>query len=252
LDSLVTGSEYESTIQNLVDMGFERNEVVRALRAAFNNPERAVEYLTSGIPEIADFENQPSQMPGNLPPQTASIPQNQQPSSFNPPPTSSSTSNPTAFPNLSTPQTSTSSQFDFLRQHPQFNNLRTMIQANPQLLQPLLQQLGQQSPQLLQLINQHQTEFMQLLNEPVSASSAQGSGSPFGTPQGGTGGGGVQNISVQITAEERAAIERLEALGFDHNSVLEAYFACDKNETLAANYLLEQGYEEDFAEDEPT
>ena len=48
-----------------------------------------------------------------------------------------------------------------------------MVQTNPQLLQPVLQQLGEQNPQILQLINQHQQEFIQLINEPV-----QGSGSP--------------------------------------------------------------------------
>lgn len=42
-----------------------------------------------------------------------------------------------------------------------------LVQQNPALLEPVLQQLGAQNPQLLQLVNQHQQEFIQLLNEPV-------------------------------------------------------------------------------------
>lgn len=48
--NLVAGNNLEATIQQILDMGggsWDRDTVTRALRAAYNNPERAVEYLYS-------------------------------------------------------------------------------------------------------------------------------------------------------------------------------------------------------------
>jgi hypothetical protein len=41
----------EEKIENLMQMGFERPKIEQCLCAAFGNPERAVEYLTSEMPD---------------------------------------------------------------------------------------------------------------------------------------------------------------------------------------------------------
>jgi len=67
------------------------------------------------------------------------------------------------------------------------------------------------------------------LNEPVSGSGS----SPH---------------YIQVTPEEKAAIDRLEGLGFDRTTVIQAFLACDKDEVMAANYLCENRFEDDMEE----
>jgi len=40
---LVLGTQFEETVNQICEMGFPKDEAVRALRAAYNNPERAIE-----------------------------------------------------------------------------------------------------------------------------------------------------------------------------------------------------------------
>lgn len=42
---VVTGQEYDAMLTNIMSMGYERDKVVAALKASYNNPHRAVEYL---------------------------------------------------------------------------------------------------------------------------------------------------------------------------------------------------------------
>ncbi|XP_020684435.1 ubiquitin receptor RAD23d [Dendrobium catenatum] len=236
--NLVAGKNLEQSIQQILDIGggtWDRDTVVRALRAAFNNPERAVEYLYSGIPEQAEV------------PPVAGSPSGGQ-TTINPPPTQAAqaaqpsipSSGPNANPLDLFPQGLPSMRtnpgagnLDFLRNSPQFRALQNMVQENPQILQPMLLELGRQNPQIMRLIQEHQPEFLRLLNEPAEGGESNLLGQLAASmPQ-----------ALSVTPEERDAIERLEAMGFNRALVLEVFFACNKNEELAANYLLDHMHE---------
>ena len=276
----------DEAVSNLTAMGFPEAEVRHCLRAAHGNPDVAVEFLTNGIPDGVT--------------QAASM---------------------VDATNAATPASSsgTSQQpLQALRNHPQFNDLRRLVQSNPQMLQQVLAQIGQQQPELLREINANQALFLEMMNEPITESTTTSSSGPSssGSPTGGGGmplgmegmgnpaqmaqmiqsmsptelnqmaqmmgispdqlrmtaqmlgqmppeqlqqfmmqamgaggggdgmaglmggGGGGQQV-LRLTEDEMAAVDRLTEMGFDRSDAAQAFLACDKNEALAANLLMD-------------
>ncbi|KAJ6324474.1 hypothetical protein OIU76_011723 [Salix suchowensis] len=206
--NLVAGNNLEGAVQQILDMGggsWDRDTVVRALRAAYNNPERAVEYLYTGIPEQAEAppaarapvsEQAPATQPRQQPAQPTTVPAggpNANPLDLFP----------QGLPNVGS-GAADAGTLDFLRNSQQFQALRAMVQANPQILQPMLQELGKQNPHLMRLIQEHQDDFLRLINEPVEG----GEGNVLGQVA------AAMPQAVTVTPEEREAIERLGAMGF--------------------------------------
>ncbi|MCJ1406310.1 hypothetical protein MMC19_000375 [Ptychographa xylographoides] len=265
--ALTVGAERAAAVTNLISMGFERSQIDRAMRAAFNNPDRAVEYLLNGIPENIQQEAAPRtahrQAAGSG---GAPTPQTERTTTAPPEPLGDGGDEPInlfeaaaqagrtgggarggvrapaggipGLEGLTAPGAGAGGagagglgDLEFLRNNPQFQQLRQIVQTQPRMLEPILEQVGAGNPHLAQLIGEHPDQFLQLLSENADEDAP--------LPP------GAQAISV--TEEEREAIERLCSLGFERDLVIQAYFACDKNEDLAANFLFEQPPDEDDA-----
>ena len=238
--TLTTGGHYEAAVGRLMEMGFSRPQVVLAMRAAFNNPDRAVEYLVSGIPSHSGEGL-------SIPPVSPNLPRSPDAESGQSPSPDSGPANifevateasrriqpipPEAFEWIN------SEGHDRSRQSANslcFNQIRQMLASDPQMIIPILRQIWKSDPRLFQFLTNNQDKLFKLLGTEQGANSGASDSQSQSAA-------GYDPSSLYITTEENAAIERLSALGFERSLAIEAFFACDKNEELAASYLFNLG-----------
>lgn len=219
-----TSAPDAEAVNSICEMGFPREEVIAALKASYNNPDRAVEYLTNGIPDTGSQDENENEEEEDI----------------------------VGGAQGADDEAILDNPLVFLLKSPQFIQLRLVVQQNPRLLGPLLEQIAQGNPEIFELIKENQEAFMQLIQTPLNENELRAleREAAEGMSEGdeGTGGAGADDPTavIQVTEEEQASIERLMALGFDRPRVIEAYFACDKNETIAANFLFEHMNDNDF------
>lgn len=129
--ALLMGDEYNTMVTNIMEMGYSREMVEEALRASFNNPDRAVEYLLSGIPDGGNLEELDNTggaggVGGNVGEGIGAAATG-------------------GIDNINIPPSSGDGNADplaFLRSQPQFHQMRTLIHQNPELLNAALQQVN--------------------------------------------------------------------------------------------------------------
>ncbi|KAI9293976.1 UV excision repair protein Rad23 [Neoconidiobolus thromboides FSU 785] len=236
--SNIIGEQLEGMINNFLEMGFDREQIDQAMRAAFNNPERAAEYLLNGIPDelIADLTSQNNAASSQVGEEALSSDAN----------TTNATIGENLNQNLFQAAAEQASRnhgqrsFDTLielRNSPQLRVIREAVRENPSLIQPILQQMARSNPEILHHIQENPELLALLLEENLEdleivenedGEHGQGQNQQLAQPH-----------QITITQEENEAILRLEALGFNRERAIQAYFVCDKNEEIAANYLFD-------------
>lgn len=202
-DPNTNAGDLEDVIRNIMEMGYPRAQVENALRASFNNPDRAVEYLMSGhIPSMEEVLNEPLQ---NL--------------------------NRPVSPSV--PADAGANPLEFLRNQPQFHQLCQAVQGDPNLLSQVMQQLRNTNPELLAMISNNQEAFVRMLNEPITAPPTTGSSArqPSSALASGNQPAAGEQMpphldsligSANVTPADKEAIERLKGLGFPEYLVVQA------------------------------
>ena len=199
--------DYSDQVKSLMDMGFPKTESENAIKASKGDIGLAVEFLYNGIPEGVNFddEEQGIDSPNAVLKNLASL-------------------------------------------------VKIMCHNNPSQLQNILLSIQQSSPESFELIRQNEEEFKNLIQQPINEEDVRifqqfnNQGDIFG--RGGNTGstdssntGGRRDV-IKLSKEDYEAVNRLKDMGFSEMEAVQAYFACDKNEDLAANLLFDNKLKE--------
>jgi len=220
---LVIGDQCIDVTSNLMAMGFPEADVRLAMSAAFNNPERAVDYLLTGIPEVAAFQPryQGVGASGSDGADSLDVPVS----------TSAVSSAPEAVRVLGADDAELAR---LLARNPLgvTELFQTVLRQHPEMFQRLSGPDGQLNPEAFNEAVQD-PDFMRMMRDTLM--HAEGDLQPNLEIN--------QNQNSLLTADDEIVVERLEQMGFSRNHVLEAYVVCNKNEQMAANYLFETACE---------
>ncbi|XP_054731132.1 UV excision repair protein RAD23 homolog A-like isoform X1 [Anastrepha obliqua] len=187
----------EFLLRKIVAMGYNETDVRRALIASFNDPNEAVDYLIQHVQERIE------QQTARKKPQQRQKRKNCSCSLIEP------------------VKSDKSNAIAFLRNDPDFKNLRRLLRRRPNMLQIIIKRIGASHPELLFLLKEHEDDFLQLLHENSMDSEDED----------------CSYKAMHITPEEAKIIARLVRMGFKRRMAILAFIACGRNVEKAVDYM---------------
>lgn len=250
---------YDDQVKQLLDMGFEKSQCEKAISAAQGSIPIAIEYLYSGIPQNLGLSNNNNN--------------NNSSSNNNNNPLLSGVDIDEELDNYVNgyvdEENANNNEIDseFLNnidlQDPNALSkiasvLKVIVKEDPMLLQEILMDIEENSPQVINYIKEHETQFKAEMEKPISEddyklydSLVGGVGAEYvvegdegeeGEDDEENGEDPFKDIIKDFTPEDNKSIDNLVAMGFSRGDAIQAYIACDKNEQNATNFLLQDKY----------
>ncbi|KAJ8904177.1 hypothetical protein NDN08_000704 [Rhodosorus marinus] len=265
---LPSPAEYEATIKSICDMGFEEPSVRGAMRAAFNNKDRAVDYLLSGNFETTEQQTTTDDVQPNTPTSTRSTEPGTPPNTARPTQPAPAVASNEPF-NMFQPQPRTPTEpprgsptdLNALSNQDALDLIKLAAQENMQLLGGLIPRLQESNPGLLQELSRNdchdrllepiapeqEARLRGLLVRIIESALTDQVGEMSERPGMGESAPPPGAHTVQLNQEEQAQIERLKSqftpFGIQTHHILEAFLVCRRNEEEAANYLQNNCFE---------
>lgn len=267
--------DYSAEEKQLAEMGFNSAEALNAVKAAKGNLERAVDFLYNGIPAntgalsahnpsvplLQEFydpaeeefeEGEEGDFNGEIP-LTFEI-------------------DPHMLDSLDLKDPNS------LKTIASF--VKVLISEDPSSLQNLLEDIEETNPEIIEFIKEYEDEFKQLISTPLEdkdlekflpiANNPNLNGKTLSADSDNdknakennekdkdkaenhedsemhahAAGLDIEGLKSGLSEAEKESVERLKVLGFSEEEVCQAFLACEKNEMLTANFLLENMFKD--------
>ena len=250
-------NKYSNQITQLIEMGFDLPSCQNSIIASNGSVPIAIEYLYNGIPpNLVNSDNLNVNLPMEVDNLYDEDPQNEQfinPEMFD----SINLQDPNALSNIA-------------------SVIKVIIREDASMLSELLADVEEYNPEIIDFIRENESQFKTLMAQPITEDDykiyqaalgeeggnliSQGQNVPSSINQlighlnqnlevgveeedeeneeNDFGDDPVLEITKDFSEKDHQAIKNLESLGFNKLEAIQAYIACDRDETSAANFLF--------------